>query len=223
MNKYYPPIEPENYYHIYNHAVGRINIFEQEENYYYFLEKYKEHLSEVVDTYAYCLMPNHFHLAVKIKDYNYLLNFYKKPYQPLTKFKTLSKVNKVNNYNTPDPKSISLLISKSFSNFFSSYSQAFNKQQNRRGSLFEKPFRRKLITSEAYLKSLIAYIHYNPVHHGFVKDIRDWKHSSFESFFINKSTLLKKHEVLNWYKDKNEFINTHHQKFEEKLFSEIEF
>ncbi len=34
----------------------------------YFLEKYDEHISPEVETYAWVLMPNHFHLLVKIKD-----------------------------------------------------------------------------------------------------------------------------------------------------------
>lgn len=206
MNKYYLPLEPEKYYHIYNHAVGGINIFEKEENYYYFLEKYKEHLSEVVDTYAYCLLRNHFHLAVRVKEFDVL--------KTLPKFQTLAKLNNEDEKN----KKLSLLISKAFSNFFSSYTQAFNKQQNRRGSLFEKPFHRKPITSNNYFKQLIAYIHYNPIHHGFVEDLRDWKHSSFESFFTDKATLLKKEEVLEWFNNKKEFINFHNQEFDEKEF-----
>jgi len=55
-------------YHIYNHANGSENIFREEENYRFFLQQYDKYLGGVVDTYAYCLMPNHFHFLVGVKD-----------------------------------------------------------------------------------------------------------------------------------------------------------
>ncbi|MGY6523041.1 MAG: hypothetical protein ACXIUD_15015 [Mongoliitalea sp.] len=60
-------MEPGQSYHIYNHANGMENIFREEENYRFFLQQYKNYLGDVVDTYAFCLMPNHFHLLVGVK------------------------------------------------------------------------------------------------------------------------------------------------------------
>ena len=60
-------LEPGTTYHIYNHANGFENLFVKEENYLYFLKKYTAHIPSVADTLAYCLMPNHIHLMVKIK------------------------------------------------------------------------------------------------------------------------------------------------------------
>ena len=45
---------------------------------------------------------------------------------------------------------------------FNAYAKAFNKQQNRTGSLFEKHFKRKKLTTEAYLRNAIIYVHNNP-------------------------------------------------------------
>ncbi len=39
--------EPEEYYHIVNHAVGSENLFRTEENYRYFLDKYAHYSSSV--------------------------------------------------------------------------------------------------------------------------------------------------------------------------------
>ena len=61
------PLSPGNTYHIYNHANGFENIFENEGNYVYFLKKYAEFISPIADTFAYALMPNHFHFLVRIK------------------------------------------------------------------------------------------------------------------------------------------------------------
>ncbi len=64
---------PAKYYHIYNHAIGSENLFRSDENYYYFLKKYALHISPIADTYAYCLLPNHFHLLIQIKDVDSLI------------------------------------------------------------------------------------------------------------------------------------------------------
>jgi len=57
------------FYHVYNRGNNRERIFKEEKNYVYFLKRFQDYLSEWVDVYAYCLMPNHFHLLVKIPDF----------------------------------------------------------------------------------------------------------------------------------------------------------
>ena len=42
------------------------------------------------------------------------------------------------------------------------------------------------ICSQAELNNHINYIHYNPVKHGYVKWVKDWKYSSFHKFVENK-------------------------------------
>ena len=152
------------YYHIYNHANGDDNLFREEKNYDFFLKKYHQHIDPIADTVAWCLMKNHFHLLLRIKSEEEIISSSSFP-----KFQTLEKID-------------SNFISKQFSNFFSSYTQAFNKVYKRRGSLFIKNFKRKEIKSEAYLRSCILYVHLNPVKHGFVRDVDDWQHSSFRQF-----------------------------------------
>ncbi|MDO8930202.1 MAG: hypothetical protein Q7W54_14600, partial [Bacteroidota bacterium] len=61
------PLQPDSSYHIFNHANGFENIFRHEANYYFFMEKYRKYISPIAETYAYCLMPNHFHLVVRIR------------------------------------------------------------------------------------------------------------------------------------------------------------
>ena len=136
------PLEKGKFYHIYNRGNAGTNLFYKKENYEFFLHRYNEYLSPFVDTFALCLLPNHFHLLVQVKDDGATPD--------LPGFKNLA----------------GLSISQAFSNFFNSYSKAINKQQNRHGSLFEKPFRRKLVTNTQYLTNLVFYIHANPQPHG---------------------------------------------------------
>jgi len=42
-------------------------LFIEERNYTYFFQLYIRYIYPVTDTYAYCLMKNHFHLLVRMK------------------------------------------------------------------------------------------------------------------------------------------------------------
>ncbi len=62
------PLLPNQVYHIYNRGNDGGKIFYSHANYCYFMNKYWHLLGGFVDTYAYCLIPNHFHLLVRVKD-----------------------------------------------------------------------------------------------------------------------------------------------------------
>jgi len=153
------PIEADCFYHIYNRGINGEIIFKTAKNYLFFLNKLKEYLSNVCDIYAYCLMPNHFHLLVRIKNNKYLSEITNHQNKELEKGLHASQN----------------IFSKQFAKVFNSYSQAFNKENNRHGSLIESPFKRKLITSEDYLRKCIIYIHQNPSH----GDFKNYKYSSY--------------------------------------------
>src|SRR5690554_1983272 len=109
----------EKYYHIYNHANGNENLFREQKNYEYFLEKYKQHINPIAETIAWCLMPNHFHLLVKIKTEEEIVST---SFQAFPKFGTLEKLEKsrklekLKKLETLEAKSN--FLSKQFANFF---------------------------------------------------------------------------------------------------------
>lgn len=178
-----------NYYHIYNRGNNGINIFLETENYYHFLRLYAKYIDPIAETYAWCLLKNHFHILVRIKEKSEIIE------SNLT-------------YSTTDkPKVIEPF--RQFSHLFNAYTQAINKRYKRTGSLFETKFERKLVTTERYFQKLIFYIHNNPVHHGFVKKMNLYAWSSYETVVSEKPTLLKRNEVLRLYGSKEDFINYH--------------
>jgi putative transposase len=61
------PLEYGQYYHIYNRGNNGENLFFEERNYPYFLKLYAHHILPVANTYAYCLLRNHFHALVRIR------------------------------------------------------------------------------------------------------------------------------------------------------------
>jgi REP element-mobilizing transposase RayT len=190
MNHYKPtPLEKGNYYHIYNRGNNGIDVFFDTDSYYYFLKLYDKYISPIADTYAWCLLKNHFHLLVYTRMDHEIEN-------EKLEYSTIQK-----------PKIIE--PSKQFGFLFNGYTQAINKKFKRTGGLFEKPFERKKITSEKYLQNLICYIHNNPVQHGFVKQMNLYPWSSYDSILSEKPTKIKRKEILKLYGNKEEFISYH--------------
>jgi REP element-mobilizing transposase RayT len=193
----------ESYYHIYNRANGSEKLFLNEENYLFFLQKYIEYIHPIAETYCYCLMPNHFHFLIKIREEQLLIAYFKnqtKANLNLQGFKNLAGLSAEN---------ISGLISKQFGDFFNAYAKAFNKQQNRKGSLFMKNFKRIKIEEEYYLKKLVHYIHFNPVEAILCVKPDDWKFSSYQSLISTGKSLLNREEVISWFDDLENFKYIH--------------
>lgn len=178
-------LEPESTYHIYNRANGSEKLFLSRENYRFFMEKYSLYISPVAETFCYCLLPNHFHFLLRIK--------------PETELRAAF----------PKIKSLEKLPSKCFSNLFCSYTQAFNKQQRRMGSLFMKNFKRKRVQSASYLMKLVQYIHLNPVEAGLCSSPEEWPHSSYGDIISDKESILAKEELLSWFDDVDNFESMH--------------
>jgi REP element-mobilizing transposase RayT len=61
------PLEPDFCYHIYNRGNNKEPLFYTESNYNYFIERYYYYLKDQVHTYAYCLLPNHFHILIRVR------------------------------------------------------------------------------------------------------------------------------------------------------------
>jgi REP element-mobilizing transposase RayT len=186
--------------HIYNRANGHENLFIEAKNYWYFLEKYKLYISPIADTYAFCLMPNHFHAMIRLKKVEVI------------EFKNLvEKLQTNNSINT-----YSKVISNQFARLFSSYTQSFNKVYARTGSLFQPNLKRKRVKTEDYFVQLILYIHQNPIKHGFVKALEKWPYSSYQLYFDRFSSqkldsyLSNKDLILELFGSIDEFKILHH-------------
>ena len=101
------------------------------------------------------------------------------------------------------------IVSHQFRKFFQSYAMAFNKEQNRIGTLFQTPFKRVRVENENYVRELACYINTNALKHNLVKDFRDWKWSSFQNTISNKDTKLLKEELISYFGDIDNFIYCH--------------
>jgi putative transposase len=193
------PLHFGQYYHIFNRGNNRENLFVQKRNYPYFMRLYSQHILPVAETFAYCLLPNHFHLLIRTRT-----EAEQRSYRD-------QQHNQIGSISEIEPISMKILQpSRAFNNMFIAYARAFNKATNRTGVLFETPFHRKIITSDAYFYRLIVYIHLNPQKHGFVDDFRDWQWSSYRALLSDKETHLARESVLEWF-DGRHFFDAFHQ------------
>lgn len=190
---YFTKFEPGCFYHIYNRSVDKKPMFKNDGNYEYFLRRYDQYLSPVIDTYAYCLLGNHFHLLVRIHSSEQL---------------AIEK-DIASSTTLPKQKTAHEIVSHQFQKFFQSYAMAFNKQHERIGTLFQTPFKRALVDNYSYFTQLVYYIHANPQLHGIINDFRDWKWSSYNRFLIDSATKLQKQAVLAWFGSKAGYLTFH--------------
>ena len=176
------PFESGNYYHVFNRGNNKENIFKEDDNYLYFLKLIKKHLSETCKIFAFCLLPNHFHLLLKIKGTNEL---------PL-------------NYQNKEKK-----IHQPFSNLFNAYTKSLNKKYKRSGSLFQEHLHRINVNTEKYLKELVLYIHLNPEKHRIEEYFQDYTYSSYKAYLSEKPSLLERKEIIKYFDKKDNFIYCH--------------
>ncbi len=82
-------------------------------------------------------------------------------------------------------------LSPFFQRSFNSYSQAFNRQQNRSGTLFESRAKSILIDDSSHVYALTRYIHLNPVVAGLVHNPEDWQFSNYSEWIgLRKDALF---------------------------------
>jgi len=166
-------------YHIYNRGNNGGIVFPDKQNYAYFELQMSKHLLPIADIYAYCLIKNHYHLLLRIKDEQDLpLKFKNKP-------------------------------SLAISNLLNGYTKAINKSKGRTGSLFEKNFERKKIEKDEYFRNILLYIHCNPVHHGICNSFLEYSHSSVHEYKNEDSLFIDRSLPLNLFDGKDNFFLMH--------------
>ncbi len=108
------PFEAGHFYHVFNRGNNKENIFKTENNYIYFLNLVKKYLLSICDIYSYCLLSNHFHFIIKIKDFNELPENF---------------------------KSGKTKLHQPFSNLFNAYTKAINKKKSANRKFISRAFK----------------------------------------------------------------------------------
>jgi len=181
-------------YHIYNQGNNRQRIFFKHINYEFFKKKIIEYVKPYADVFAYCLMPNHFHLMVRVIKLQL-------PVQTIYQNKTSNKMRSIND-------SIGIMVR--------SYTNAINKQEDRSGSLFKNPTKSECLNCPKnlspafnaqnrtkgfidskvnYPQTVFDYIHENPVKSNLVRRAIFYEFSSAKNYFFNEDDALIQTEI----------------------------
>lgn len=187
------PLDYDRFFHIYNRGINGTDLFLNETDYKHFLRLYVKYINPVARTFAWVLMKNHFHYLVQIL--------------PVQEIEFMESNKGYENHKHIQGKKYN--PTRQFSHLFNAYAKRHNIKYKRTGSLFERPFRRILITDETYIKNLIFYIHNNPVHHGFVNLMIDYPWSSYSEIITSDSSKFVANKALYFFNSLSEFIEYH--------------
>ncbi|MBI2052028.1 transposase [Candidatus Roizmanbacteria bacterium] len=115
--------------------------------------------NQIVKFIAYCIMPDHYHLEVKLLKEKHIYRY----------------LNNIGN----------------------SYTKYFNTRFNRKGPLWQSPYKSVRIKSSEQLLHVSRYIHLNPTTAGLVNNPEEWEFSSYREY-INNPRILNEimHEIL---------------------------
>ncbi|MBN2663753.1 MAG: hypothetical protein JXR68_08905 [Bacteroidales bacterium] len=204
-----PILEHEKYYHVFNRGNNYENLFLKTEHYEYFLKLYTIYIEPIAETFAWCLIKNHFHVLIRIKDEQNIgfLNSENAKKEDLEeKWQVFFPDEPDKRFNQkPKPH-------RMFQHLFNAYARWFNIKTGRINSLFATDYERKLVDNPNYYRNLIVYINNNPVHHGFVEHPSEYPWSSYNTIVNKKQSLLKRNEVINFFDNINNFKYIHKQK-----------
>ena len=190
------PLVPNEYYHIFNRGVAKMQIFNNFFDYnrfyksmlYYQIEGPKPRYSlfmpetlkldstkKIVEIVSYCLMPNHFHFLVR----------------QITEGGITEFISKLSN----------------------SYTKYYNIKHRRIGPLLQGDFKSVHIESNEQLIHLSRYVHLNPVVGYVTRDLETYRWSSYlEYVTTQEKNVCDKDVVLNQFQSKEgyrEFVKDH--------------
>lgn len=200
--KYLARFEFDNIYHIYNRTNNKELMFRDAENYQYFLTLFEKYINPIAETFAWNLLPNHFHLIIRIRseqDIIERLNAIPK------KLHTLSERKFIKN------KNIDRLTSMQFKRLFTSYAMSYNLRFLRRGNLFYRTFKRVVISKEQQFTSAVFYVHANAAKHGLVKKFDDYPWTSYHILLQDQLTNILRNEILDWFGGRENLIKIHRE------------
>ena len=180
------------FFHLYTRANAKEDkLFFERENYLYFIRQYNKYLSPIFIMICYCLIPNHYHFLIKVRNRKKIFEYQKKQ-----NYKHTGNELKLNEF-----------FIRQIINFHISFSNAINKKYHRRGSLFQEKPKSKHVLEINYLFRLARYIQRNNLKHRVADNLEDWEFSSFPDYAnLRKGTIPDKRFLLANYESLEYFL-----------------
>ncbi len=182
-NKYVQDWVPEKHYHLYNHAVHLNDCFLSPEDYLTFIALLGSRFRFFCEIYAFCLIPNHFHIAVRLKSVWELIEgvqLMPNEFRGLNDAKFLRR-----------EMSYTAYVGQLAGAAMNSYTGYFNSKTNRKGPLMFRPIRRVETTNLGFSRGLVCYVDLNFAKHHLGKATDSYPYTSLgkQYEFINYDEL----------------------------------
>src|SRR5450432_2157035 len=103
------------------------------------------------------------------------------------------------------------MIERQMNSFLVSYANYINNKYNRKGGIFQKPFKRIKIEDEAHLQQAIIYTNANAQKHKLVEDYKKYPFSSYQGTIKDERYFVDSGNVIEFFKGVEKFILIHEQ------------
>lgn len=97
-------------------------------------------------------------------------------------------------------------VSKFIGRLNQKFAQLYNKNENRVGYVFRGRYQCEQITDISHLHNVLPYIHFNPYKAGIVRNLIEYKFSSYPQYLNDKVDIEKGFILFNTYDYKELFI-----------------
>lgn len=175
------------HYHIYLNAQHTATIFPDEASYRTFLQLYLKWVEPIAETFAYCLLPNHFHFFVKIKTLRQQIETWYFDGAGSADFEPLHPANQ-------------------FGRLWA---------ESGLDKLIQTSLTCIPVRDEMNYPHLVRYIHQNPTLHGISDNFRVWHWSSYKAILAGQPTKVQVETVLSWFYGVEWFDEMHWEKQDE--------
>ena len=145
-------------FHVFNSAVALNRLFVAPAHYRYFVELLLARVTPFAEVFAYALLPNHLHLALRLRSEGEL----RRRIEAKSRGKRFVNERRWLAGQLPYHR----LIGDYWATFFAMYASYYNPLVGRRGTLFDQTVRRIRVRADLLSRRLIMYIHTNEVKHG---------------------------------------------------------
>lgn len=144
----------DQYIHLFKRGNHKDALFNEEDSYYLFLEMYKKYMKPIASLYAYCLLPTHFHLLIRVKGFDEIGDICQNEERFWFQYRS----------------------------FLGTYTKKINNTYQRTGSLVSGGYSNVMDPGTNSFYQLFSFIHQNPQVYGIVSDYRLWPFSSYFAY-----------------------------------------
>lgn len=94
------------------------------------------------------------------------------------------------------------LLAQTIRRIAGSYVYWYNRKYERIGNLFQDRFKSEPVENDSYFLTVLRYIHQNPVKAGIMRNIKEYKWSSYDEY-IGESKIIDKEYTLKMFDENN--------------------